>query len=340
MMDYEFDIAVVGAGCVGASIFFELQRLGFTNMVLLDQGHQTVSATSQSGGLVRIFHESPIHREFALKNFYRSQFYRNQNILRENRQPDGSLYFFNRARFSKYQDGFHFMDQSEYPFEILNENLGKEKFPQLNWKKDELAIFEPLGNYFDPLKMVDDLLKHSIRQKGPYFWDNFEVRCVRPYQDRFRIGGEFKTISSKVVVMAGGARFIPRLQALGLSAPLMSQKIVTYTAKNQGIGPHFFDRENLQFARWGSESQIRVSDPKTQRMKTSCPWEILDLNEAEDCYAPGRQGIMGQVSGFPGLFVATGWGGTAFKFSLEIGHRVAQAVEKEFSNLRGQYVSL
>ena len=340
MTEFDFDIAIIGAGCVGTSVFFELKNLGFTNMVLLDQGRRTVSATSQSGGLLRVFHESPYHRELALKNFHRLQFYQSQNLFKNTHQASGSLYFFNKSRFHAYQEGLRSMDQSEYPFEILNASLGQDRFPQLNWGKDEWAIFEPSGNYLDPLSFTEDLLENSVKEKGPFLMDSFEVKCLRTYFDRYRIGGESQTIDAKFVVIAGGARFIPQIKQLGLSVPLESRKIITYIAESQGEGPHFFDRENLQFARWGHEPYLRLSDPKTLRIKKAKPWRILSSQAAEDGYTPGRQGVLGQVSGFPGLYLATGWGGTAFKFSLEIGYRVAQAVQKNFSLPRGFYAEL
>ena len=58
---------------------------------------------------------------------------------------------------------------------------------------------------------------------------------------------------------------------------------------------------------------------------------------AEDCYSPNRQGVLGQVPGHRRLLLATGWGGTAFKFALEVGYRVARIVERDITERRQIY---
>ena len=68
MQSFDFDIAIIGGGCIGSSILYELCHRGFSNIVLIDHGRKTTSATANSGGMLRIFHENTEHIKAALSN--------------------------------------------------------------------------------------------------------------------------------------------------------------------------------------------------------------------------------------------------------------------------------
>lgn len=76
--------------------------------------------------------------------------------------------------------------------------------------------------------------------------------------------------------------------------------------------------------------RVLLANPNTQRL-INYPWDKTSLTEiqADDCYAPGRIGFAGILMGHPRLLLATGWGGTAFKFSLEIGQHVGRILANE-----------
>ena len=325
----EFDIAIIGGGCIGSSILHELSRRHFNNIVLIDHGRKNLSATANSGGMLRVFHESLEHIDLALAHQDLLESYCQSQVRSEKNHPPGSLYFFNKARFHDYKTNLHKMEQAKYPFEILTRVSGAQRFAQFHWGPDEWAIYEPRGTHLCPRIFVNDLLVKSIQQ-GASIFDNFEVRRICPYRDRFRISGDQSMITTKMLILAGGARLLPLFQDLGLPLPLTRKTLITHLAEktqDDFFIPNYFDRERLEFGRFGHGRHIVLSNPQTARVDEKKWGAIIEQRSAEDCYSPNRLGFSGQVPGYPGLFLATGWGGTAFKFALEVGNRVANAIE-------------
>lgn len=354
----DFDIVILGGGCIGASILYELTRRGFRSLALIDQGRQTTSATANSGGMLRVFHENPEHVALALAHSRMLELYNRMRVIRSRPEQNGSLYFFNRERLAKFEASLRAMSNASYPFEILTTNQGQERFPEFRWADGEWAIYEPQGGVLDPLSYTQDLLRASLAD-GVTLIDSFEARRLTSYLEHYRICGENQTITARALVLAGGARMLPRLRDLGLRLTLETRTLTTFHAQslmetdlksNSATNPeksairslpNFFDRETLEFGRLASSRGILLSDPLAGKVRAPF-WSAANFTKkvAEDCYAPNRLGIMGQIPGHPRLFIATGWGGTAFKFSHEIGRRTARSIEKDLRERGMSYAQI
>jgi glycine/D-amino acid oxidase-like deaminating enzyme len=167
------------------------------------------------------------------------------------------------------------------------------------------------------------------------------VQRLSIYADHYRISGDNQAVTTKTLILAGGARLIPRLRDLGLNLPLKEKMLTSYIAEkidaDEGILPNYFDRENLEYGRFSAGRNDYISNPKTQRILGQRWSEPMKSISANDCYAPHRLGFSGKIPGLPRLYLATGWGGTGFKFALEIGNRVANAVEADQPERRIAY---
>ena len=339
MTSHEFDIVIVGGGCVGSSIFHELSRSGFGHVGLIDSGRTSTSATAHSGGMIRVFHESSAHVELALGHIKSRAKYKKMGILSETDRANGSLYFFNKRRYRDYQKNLQIMETANYPFEVLTAQCGQKRFPDFQWTDDEWAIFEKQGSCDSPLRFSEDLLSAG-QKNGLSILDSFEVTRICKFRDQYRIIGDRGSVMAKVVVLAGGARILPLLRDLGLCLSLEAKTLTTYTGAKSNAdysAPNYFDRETLEFGRLGAGTNLAVSNPTDSRLRNK-PWrDHLVKQSANDCYAPDRQGVVGQIPGHPKLILATGWGGTAFKFALEVGRRATLLVEKELQDRRMIY---
>jgi glycine/D-amino acid oxidase-like deaminating enzyme len=335
----ETEIAIIGGGCVGTSILHELVQRGHSNVVLIDNGRNTLSATAQSGGMIRVFHERLEHLDLALKNQKILLQYQQRGILRESNKPNGSLYFFHSVRLQNYIGQLKKLESSNYPYEFLNFSNGKARFPDFRWRKDECAIFEPTASHLSPSKFSEELLARCSNG-GARVLDSFEVTRICPYLDRYRITGPNGCVTTRLLIIAGGARFLPRLRDLGVSLPLEQKLLTVYASEKidkNFVLPNYFDRETLEYARLGPGREVLLSHPGSDRVITR-KWKTENrVQAAVDCYAPDRVGFMGKVPGHPRLILATGWGGTAFKFALEIGRRSAHIVERDLSPRRLVY---
>jgi glycine/D-amino acid oxidase-like deaminating enzyme len=334
MLLHEFDITIIGGGCIGSSILYALTQRGFKNIALLDYGRQTLSATAMSGGMLRVFHEQVEHVELALENMTLLKKYQHANVLKEKTDTNGHLYFFNKSRYHYYKNNLFKMHKAHYPCELLTAHDGKNRFPQYCWN-EEWAIYEPQGKQLSSLQWMQDLLIAS-KKEGISVFDNCEVKYLRGYYDRYQLVCNQMKVVTKILVLAGGARLLPRLSDLGLNLDFNIKKITTYTAKKWNknfLLPNYFDRETLSFGGFTHQEDVIFSSRHCNRIKEK-KWDITEKKSANDIYAPKRQGFLGKVTGFSGLYLATGWGGTAFKFSLAIGHHIANAIDM-YSGKRG-----
>jgi len=339
MKGAEFDIAIIGGGCIGSSILLELTRLGIGNVALLDAGRSTVSASANSGGMLRVFHEDARHMDLALANYRLIKDYEAMGILGRNPAPNGSLYFFRKERLDGYQAGLQRMIAADYPFELVTGAQGSERFPDFVWKDDECAVYEPAGQHRDPRTFVEELLSACRRQQVKIH-DDFDVQRICPYLDQYRICGPSGTITAKSLVLAGGARLLPRLRELGLAFDLEAKTLTTYGAEKtvaDHVRPNYFDRETLEFGRLGPGPQVILSQTHPTRLVRPHWQPRFKATQAADCYAPQRIGILGQIPGHSRLVLVTGWGGTAFKFSLAIGRLAGEVIERGFFGRRSQY---
>ncbi len=332
MKAYEYDIVIIGAGCVGSSIAWDLTRRGFRNTLVLDNGRGQVSATSKSGGMLRVFHENAEHVELALNNLDLLKSYQDRRIVNEGSKFNGSLYFFDQRRYRDYAANLQIMETRNYPFEILTPQNGRMRFPQFHWAANQWAIYEPRGTQLSPMNFSNDLLKFG-QAAGLTVRSNFEVERICHFRDRYRVFSNDAVVTAKTLILAGGARLLPLLKQLGIGHSLKAQTLTAYqmTKLNSEIDmPNYFDRETLEYGRSGLGEHMWLSNPGTQRfIKPYWHQNEITMMSAEDCYAPNRAGFAGFLLGYPRLMLATGWGGTAFKFALEIGHRVGHTLETD-----------
>jgi hypothetical protein len=117
---------------------------------------------------------------------------------------------------------------------------------------------------------------------------------------------------------------------LALRLPREVKTITTYLARklhNNFQLPNYFDRDSLSFGCFGYSDEVVLSQPDCNRILEKKWCNNFNKRSASDIYAPNRLGFIGRVAGYSGLFVATGFGGTAFKFALAIGNHVANAIE-------------
>ncbi len=328
MNPQDFDVVVIGGGCIGASILFTLHRRGMKNLALVDSGRKNLSATAHSGGLLRIFHESSAHVDLALGHLNRMETLRKTENLLAPLQRNGSLYFFSKKRLGNYCPLFEKMQRNYYPFEVITTDEGRKRFPDFRWSDDDLAVYEPLAGSMNPVEFSQNLLDHCLDDKIPIFED-VEINSVVPIKGGFLLNAAAVKIRAARVVFAGGAQMLPLLKIYGLPVELTAQELTTYSAKKTSSfnAPNYFDRESLEFASLGQETLVTLSHPRPTRLTLKNWNSDYTVKRAFDCYTPQRKGFVGRVPGHEGIFIATGWGGTAFKFSLEIANQVARSIE-------------
>lgn len=67
-----YDVIVIGAGVVGASVAFHLAALGARNVLVLDRGAIGAGTTAQSSGILRTHYSVRENVELARRSWVRS----------------------------------------------------------------------------------------------------------------------------------------------------------------------------------------------------------------------------------------------------------------------------
>gem|GEM_PF-1710282 len=340
MTDQESEVIILGGGCIGASIGASLMKEGYKSVQLLDFSQRSASATSASGGMLRIFHESLEHMELA--HFSKKQ---ERDFGVSSMHQEGHLYFFDQKRLAGFSGHFDWLRRQGVEFELLNSAKGRERFPTYAWKKEDWAVYEPDAGHRDPQQFTDSLLNFASK-KGLMIQQQTQISKICIHLDRFRLIADEKSFSSKLVILAGGYQMLPLLQSLRLNLKLEKKEIRNFRLEvepDQNIslqGPNYFDRESLEYARLGQNPKKILSSNCPSRIPQFKAQGPLEEKISFDAYSPARLGLLGEISGRPNLMIASGWGGTGFKFALEVGHRIAKAITHRPQNYRGQYAVL
>lgn len=347
MTDQESEIIILGGGCIGASIAAALLRAGHKGVQLVDSERVTNSSTAASGGMIRVFHERQEHMELAHRsNKIEAEFDLGpSNGLRALNSRDGHLYFFEHRRLSQFQRNLEWMKEQGIEFELLSAKIGREKFPNYSWGQEDWAVYEPSAGHRNPQQFTDSLLNFAIK-KGLIIHNHTRVSKICNHLDRFRLVAGHSSFSTKTLVLAGGYQMLPLLQDLKLNLQLERKEIRTFRMELGASeaatlqGPNYFDRESLEYGRLGLNPSKIFSAHRPARITNFASAEVVRELISYDSYSPERSGYLGEISGRPNLFIATGWGGTGFKFALEVGHRIAKAVAQRPYSHRGQYAVL
>lgn len=324
-----FDFVILGGGCIGSSIAYQLTDNGLQSVALIDHSFKTQSATLFSGGMIRVFHESLQHTKLAYQSYLSFTSFIKEGILKESLSRHGSLYFFDPSRRDSYAPILSYLSEQQYPFEILTSEQGQKRFPEYVWE-NRSAIYEPLGMQISPFEYVEEM-RHGGSQRGLTLFTEHEVTRICQSQGGYRLLGHGINICAKNLILAGGAQMMSLIQNLKLGLSLEAKPLSYFKIKTTGsrkVLPNYFDRETLEFGGGFANEDIILSHLQPTRFQEPFEFQNYQICEALDSYAPLRAGYMGNVAGFPNLIVATGWGGTAFKFAPEVAVQITKLLKK------------
>lgn len=341
IMKDKFDILVVGGGCIGSSILFALASRGEKHIGLVDSGRRTTSATANSGGMIRMFHENPQHTELAIRSSELLEKYRRDRCIDIDVKCNGNLYFFDRSRYKSFETSLSRMDDAGCCYEVISAIAGRKIFPEFLWNDDDMAVYESTGKHVDPLALVDELLSYSQSRSAQVF-DDSDVLSIAVKNGDYQLILADRVLTAKKLILAGGARMLPLLATLDINLPLESKEIRTTVARASiayETMPNYFDRETLDYARFGGGDHVVLSSANASRLKLDEPPFVVAERTANDCYAPNRVGLIVSPSNHRNITVVSGWGGTAFKFALEIGRRTSDVVTHSILGEEGIYAS-
>ncbi|RMQ47779.1 FAD dependent oxidoreductase [Pseudomonas cichorii] len=357
-MFIDYEIAVIGAGIVGASIAAKLSSTG-VSVALLDKGAAgALGSSGYSGGLVRLYDTDPLLMELAAYSIglmeegifattYSSALRRTGMIYRA--APDqletiwSAIRQHAKVRYPMHLVGTHELDGVHYP----------------HCHKDaRVNLFEPRASVGNVRQAVASL-SNVVRQSG-LLLEHSEVQsidCRSSHDVRIELGNA--TLRCRAVVVAAGAwseRLLPGMD-FGLQTrsiplarvmtentwlmPIIDAVTQTYGIpltrnivqtgcglRETGALPESLPRPD--------ERHVLDASQRVQQLSASATdssISVLDVLPGFDSYSPDGRPLLGFCAPYSPIYLATGMSGLGFKLAPGIAQI---AYDQLRSHLAGQ----
>ncbi|MBJ16525.1 MAG: hypothetical protein CMF38_07870 [Legionellaceae bacterium] len=348
-----FDCIVVGAGVLGASIFFHLTRAGF-KVALIEQNTIASGCTAWSGGVVRCFHQNSQLSDKAIYSWrYYKEFYQHTGQSCSF-HTSGFLYFPNQANVDATKKETTHLAQL-IPIKWLELDELTELFGHLTYPNKLGAVYEPESGYMSPVAVTNAWVKAGLEQGGYLF----EKTAIQQWQLKEQGGANLHSsdvcFAAKNVILAVGASTPSLLEQLGIEHDMYAQVIqvdVRKPATSITNHPAFIDDElDLNGRPDPERDAIYIGHPTYQRVstyneltapdaqhsalierigKTRWRWmeesSFIQSLRAADCYTSDGTGRVQPLDGRKGLYVASGFSGGGFKMAPWVGQHMVNLV--------------
>lgn len=214
------DVAIVGAGAMGASIAFHLAERGAGSVLVLDERHVASGATGSSSGLVRMHYTFPPEVRLALVSLDYFGSWEDRLGRPSTFRRTGFLRIVPPSQAARLRANVAMQRECGINTRVVTRAELRELEP--GWWLDDLevAAWEPDSGYADAAVVASDFLA-CARERGVRYRPGCRVRSLRVERGR-AIGVETDSgfVAAGTVVVAAGAWSRGLLQQADLDLPL------------------------------------------------------------------------------------------------------------------------
>ena len=219
-MQTEARAVIIGSGICGSSIAYHLAKLGWKEIVLLEQGVLISGTTSHAPGLVGQLRSHPGLVQMLKESV---ELYRTLEVAGEKGFFEvGSLRLASsRPRMEELKRQHAFAQRVDLPTELLTASEAQALFPLMETQGVEGALFLPTdGSARAPI--LAEAMRRAAQTQGVPVFPHTRVTGIEVNQGRVRsVTTDQGTIQTEIVIAATGI-WSPRIGALaGVSIPLL-----------------------------------------------------------------------------------------------------------------------
>lgn len=361
-MAEQFDVIVIGGGVIGASVAFQLTRLGCRRVLLLERGELAGGATAQSSGIVRTHYSVPINVEVARASL---RMFESFSALLDDDEADsglvrsGYLIVAPPGELSAAVRSSITMQRSlGVEADILDKAQALALHPWLELGDIDAIGFEAEAGFADPY-LVTTSFARAARRNGATIRTNVAVTGL--LRDGNRITGvQTATGDIQAGMVLSAVNVWSRIAAswAGISIPLGITAHHVYTLA--AAAPYTPDLPVLKDLASAAKLYMRASGGNllvggghegTETDNPDLPEVEADMDALVDeaaqvaarmpAFAEGRlvrswsglydttpdwNPVLGPVPGLEGMQVAFGFSGHGFKMSPMLGRMLAQSL--------------
>lgn len=349
-MSMDYQVAVIGAGIVGASIAAKLVHLGLS-VALIEQGTAGGSgASSHSGGLLRLYDDDPLLMALAARSIALLDEEPFASAYAPASQRTGMLYRAGSESLEPMRAAIARYACERYPMRLLDRRQAAALHQPWLDGPERVDLFEPhacVGN----VRQVTAALAGQVRRNG-LLLEHAEVTaidCRSRHDAQVTLGTT--SLRCRVVVIATGAwsgqwlpgglevRSIPLARVQGDEPwPL---PVIDAVSQSYGIALA------ARLVQTGCQPRVRASCPAQLPMpdarhaadalaRVEClagtgGHRVVDVLPGFDGYSPDGRPLVGFLDQASPLYIATGLSGVGFKLAPAIAELAAGHLRSHLS---------
>jgi sarcosine oxidase subunit beta len=353
------DVVVIGAGIVGASVSYNLARLGAGEVVALERHGIAAHASRLSAGLVRTHYTNAPEAQLALAG---TGWFENWSEMVGGDSGfvrTGLLNLVARSDHEKLRRNVGVLKDVGVETHLVGPEELVELEPDIRVAEDELAAYEPRSGYADPAGSTRSMAE-AARRLGAEVREGVQALAIRTEGDRI-VGVDTSAgrIDTSHVVLANGAWSVSLAAAVGLDLPVRPLALrLAFVERPKGMktgrAGHavVLDRAHGAYTRPEGEDGSLVGlvafrnpipQPDAYQIGRDDGFERLARNQVAVRFPSfgtspvvgGRSGPIDMTpdgcaiidsAGPEGLFLAVGMSGSGFKKGPAIGACVAEMI--------------
>jgi sarcosine oxidase, subunit beta len=350
-------IVVIGGGCMGASIAYNLCRLGYEKTVLLERNFLTSGATGRSTAVVRLNYGNEIGAKLAFEGFRVFKDFENAIGGTSNFRQVGYLGCVDEPNVDAMRESTDMQRRLGVNTRILQPSEIRGMFPRINTEGIALATYEPDSGYADAFATTFSYAKQAERM-GAKILEGVAVQNV------LTEGGQVKgvltdkgKIEAPLVVAVTGVWTNKLLGPAGIHLPITVTRHevgLFRTPRLSGDHPVVMDFTNWVYIRPEQGGMTIVGAPRMsggeidpddydqvvgaetlERYRKGAAARLPDFESSAPRggwtgpydNTPDLYPILDRAPGVEGLYVAAGFSGHGFKLTPAIGRVMAEFVK-------------
>ena len=345
-------VVIIGAGCIGASIAYELGRRGVKDVVVVEkEPFAGAGSTSKAAGGIRAQFSTPLNVRISMMSIARFKTFREEMETDPVFFPVGYLFLLGDSEsWATFQRQADMQRSLGLPVQTLSPEGAREIVPELNIEDLLGATFcldDGLGN---PHEVTQSYVSRA-RQLGAVF--HFGDAAQGLVMDRGRVTGvrtTSGTISAPMVVNAAGPHAAEVAAWAGVDLPVKAVRRHCFTTEPLPMAreslPMIVDmKSGVYMHRESGGLLLGYANPEEpEGFNLSVNWDLLErivepamhrvpaleAAEVSNGWAglyettPDHNSVLGPPLGVEGLMLANGFSGHGFMHAPAVGQLITE----------------
>ena len=216
----EATAVVIGGGCMGASIAYNLAKMGEENVLLVERTHIAWGATGRSTAIVRQHYSNEVTARMALEGLKFFQSFERETGLPTGFRQTGFVLVANDAQAEGLRQNVDMQKGLGIKTRLLNPAELRSLQPEANVKDVSIAAYEEDSGYADPVETTRSLAE-AARKLGVDLIEGTTVTGVKVASGKVTaVETSAGTIKTDKVVNAGNVWANKVLENLGITLPI------------------------------------------------------------------------------------------------------------------------